>query len=122
MTTKKNHPSVTILTIVTGFLLIYFITKGSWAIDVALVIGLLSLISETLASYIEKVWMKIGWLLSLIIPNILLTLVFFFILTPIALLAKLISKKDHLSLSNPAGSLFKEKSKGFDKASFENPW
>jgi hypothetical protein len=32
------------------------------------------------------------------------------------------SKKDHLSLTNPAGSLFKEKSTGFDKSSFENPW
>ena len=122
MDDNKNNPTSTILTIVVGFLIIYLITKSTWALYVSVSIGVLGLVSNTLARYINMGWMKIGWVLSLIIPNILLSVVYFLILTPIALLAKLFSKKDPLLLTNPKGTLFIEKNKSFEKSGFEKPW
>ena len=122
MQENKNNPTSTILTIVVGFLIVFLITKWNWALYVSITIGALGLISSTLAHYISTGWMKIGWLMGLIIPNILLSLVYFLILTPVAILSRIISKKDSLSLTNPKGSLFTERNKSFDKTSFEKPW
>ena len=122
MQENKNNPTSTILTIVVGFLIVFLITKWNWALYVSITIGALGLISSTLAHYISTGWMKIGWLMGLIIPNILLSLVYFLILTPVAILSRIISKKDSLSLTNPKGSLFTERNKSFDKNSFEKPW
>jgi hypothetical protein len=60
--------------------------------------------------------------LSLIIPNILLSAIFFFILFPLSVLSKIFGEKDPLHLKNSSGSLFKDKNKIFDKKSFEHPW
>jgi len=66
--------------------------------------------------------MKLAWVLSLIIPNILLSSIFFLFLFPIALLSRLFGKKDPLMLKNPEKSVFRNQEKKFDKSSFENPW
>ena len=122
MSAKNHSPANTILTIVVGFIMVYFITKKLWAIDTAAIIGIAALISSKLAALIDKAWMKIGWALSFVVPNILLSIVFFFFLTPIALISKLFKKKDNLSLVNPKGTVFVDSNKLFDQKDFENPW
>ena len=66
--------------------------------------------------------MKLSWLLSLIVPNIILSIIFFLFLFPIALLSRMTKKEDQLRLKNIYQSTFKEVNKTFDKKSFENPW
>ena len=122
MDTKKTSPANTVLTIVTGFVIIFMMTKKEWAIYVALVVGIAGLLSPALASLIDKVWMKIGVVLSYIVPNILLSLVFFLFLTPIALISRLFKKKDALTLVNPKGSVYNERNKLFEANDLENPW
>jgi hypothetical protein len=118
----NSNPVKTVLIITVGFLIVYMVTKRPWAIKVSVLIGLLGLVSEYLAKKIDFFWMKLTWVLSLIIPNILLTLIFYFMLTPIALLSKLFGNKNQLTLKNTEQSLFKDCKKDFDKASFEKPW
>lgn len=66
--------------------------------------------------------MKLAGFLSLIIPNILLGIIFFLLLFPIALLSRLFGKNDSLNLKNKSGSTFKNVNKEFDKISFEKTW
>ena len=80
----------TILTIVIGFLGLYFIAKlnkvewvtsgENWWLWIAASIGGLSALSSYLAEKIEYLWMKLGYLLSLVVPKILLSVIFFVLL------------------------------------------
>lgn len=118
----KSDPSRTVLVITVGFLMIYLITEWNGWLIISFFIGIAGILSGFLARKIEWAWMKLTWVLSLIVPNILLTLVFYFILTPIALLSKLFAKEDPLILKNNRNSMFKKHNKEFGPKSFENPW
>jgi len=118
----KSDPVKTILIIVLGFLLVYFITKWQGFLIIALILGGVSFLSKQLAKLIDFLWMKLAWLLGLIIPNILLSAVFYLFLTPLALLSRIGKEKNPLMLKNNRPTLFKEHIKEFDKASFEKPW
>jgi hypothetical protein len=124
MNSKQNNanPVKTVLIITLGFLIVYWVTKWRWAIAVSVIIGVLGLLSGHLAKWIDLLWMKLTWILGLIIPNILLTIIFYFFLTPIALLSKVFGNKNQLTLKNTDRSLFKDRKKDFDKVSFEKPW
>jgi hypothetical protein len=115
-------PIKTVLVITVGMLVVFFITKAEWALYVALVVGLSGVFSGYLADKINWVWMKLTWVLSLIVPNILLAVIFYLILTPIALLSRMFGGKDQLMLKNNSPTIFKVYNKKFDAASFENPW
>jgi len=117
----KSNPTKTVLTITVGFLVVYLIAKWPWALTVAGVIGLAGLFSDFLAQKIEWVWMKITWILSLIVPNILMSAIFFLFLFPVALLMRLMSKKNYLQLKN-ADTTWISETKAFDAKSLENPW
>ncbi len=118
----KSNPTKTVLTITVGFLIVYLITKWSWALSVAGAIGLAGLLSDFLASKIEWLWMKLTWILSLIVPNILLSLLFFLFLFPVAILTRLFGKRNMLQLKNSDSTTWIEDRKEFDAKSMENPW
>jgi hypothetical protein len=119
---KKPEPTKTILTITIGLLIIYLVTKHIWLLNAAILIGVIGLLSEHIATRIDFLWMKLAGLLSLFMPTILLTAIFYLFLTPIALLSRLFGEKNQLKLKNTETSLFKECSKYFDKTSFEKTW
>lgn len=118
----KSNPSKTALTITIGFVILYFITKQSWMLTVSAVIGIAAIASDKLAFYIEWVWMKLAFILSLIVPNIILGIVFFLFLLPLSILSKIFRKEDALKLKNKFASVYSEKNKEYDKAHFENMW
>jgi predicted ferric reductase len=119
---QKTDPIKTVLVITVGMLIVFALTQWKWAFNAAVIIGLLGLISSFLAKQIDYLWMKLAWVLSLIVPNILLSVIFYLLLTPIALLSRLFGEKNQLNLKNKTDSLFKDYNKEFDKPSFEKPW
>lgn len=122
MNIKSSNSYKTILTICIGFLVLFFFTDLKIFLSISLAVGIIALVSEFISKQIEFIWIKLAWVLSLIMPNILLSVIFYIILFPIALLSKLFSKKDPLMLKNNYSSMFKVTNKTFDKKSFENPW
>ena len=121
MKKTKSNPTATMLVISMGFLVIYIASKQNWALIVSLSAGLIGILSPWLSKKIDFLWMKLTYVLSLIVPNILLSAVFYVFLFPLALLSKLFSKKDTLQLRN-TGTTFVTINRDFDKASFERPW
>lgn len=119
---KASNPAKTVLTIVVGFLLVYLITKWKWSLSVAFFVGLAGVLSDFISKQIDFVWMKLTLVLSYIVPNIVLSLIFYLFLFPIALLNKLFGKKDPMHLKNRVPSLFKSNNTVFDKAYFEKHW
>ena len=121
MKIKKDTSRTTILTIVIGFLVLYLAFHLKWMLTTALAIGLTGIVSEYLSRKIEWAWMTLAKLLSYIVPNIILTVLFFFVLFPISLLAKL-GKKDPLMLSPKYKSYFVDVKREFNKEYFEKIW
>lgn len=118
----KSNPLKTMLTISTGFLVIFIITKLNWVLLISLFIGLIGMFSTYLSKQIEFLWNKLAWLLGLIVPNILLSAIFYLFLFPIAILSRVFGKKDPFVLKNKTDSVFVVTNKSFDKKSFEQPW
>ncbi|MDG1332096.1 MAG: hypothetical protein P8P74_07190 [Crocinitomicaceae bacterium] len=121
-TSKSTNPTKTVLVITVGFLVLYFVSKQIVFLYIAMGVGILGAISSYLAEKIDWIWTKLGWLLSFIVPNIIMTLIFYLILTPTAFLSRLFGKSDPMDLKNTQASLFKEKEYEFSKESFEKPW
>lgn len=119
---KATNPVKTVLIITIGFGILFLLTKHNWMLYVALSVGALGAMSTFLAEKIDWIWTKIGWILSKIVPNIIMTVVFYVVLTPTAFLSRLFGKKDPMDLKNSAASLFKTKGTTFSKESFEKPW
>jgi hypothetical protein len=82
----------------------------------------LSLISNRISNTIEKIWNKFSGILGVIFPNILLTIVFFLLLTPLALLAKIFKEKSDYLTENKEGSIFINANKLYTKESFEKAY
>ena len=122
MKKQKTDPTKTVLTISVGFIVLYLVTRWDWPISIALIVGLIGIFSTRLSKIIDFLWMKMAMLLNLIMPNILLSIIFFLFLFPIAILSRLFGKNDPLNLKDKAGSNFKNSNKEFDKASFEKTW
>ena len=116
---KIANPLKTVLTICIGFSVIYLFTENRYFLFIAVGFGLLALLSGFMAKQIDEFWMLLTKLLSYIVPNIILSSVFFLILFPIALMSKLFGKKDPLQLKKNGKTTFIEEEKKFDKTSFE---
>ena len=112
----------TVLTITAGFLVIFLITKAAWTLAVAAGAAVLGALFPALADLISRGWDLLARALGLVVPNILLGLIFYLVLFPLALLSRLFGQKDSLRLKRSSGSMFKTREKPFTKASFEQPW
>ncbi len=118
----KSNPVKTLLTISMGFLGLFLAFDLSWAIWVALGVGVIGLFSDFLSAKIEYLWMKLAHVMGMIVPPVLLAAIFFLFLFPISLLSKLFGKKDPMLLSNRLSSTFTNVDKSFAKESFRKPW
>jgi len=117
----KTNPVQTVLTITVGLIVVYLVTDIRWILLSALIIGAIGIFSPFLSKQIDYLWMKLAWVLSLIVPNILLSIVFYLFLFPIALLSRL-SRKDELMIKKQQKTLFRNRTQTFDKAYFEKTW
>ncbi|MFK7933167.1 MAG: hypothetical protein AB8G22_06630 [Saprospiraceae bacterium] len=119
---NKTNPYQTVLVICIGLVILHWWSQWNWALMAAIVIGLLSIISPFIAKKIDLLWMKLAYVLSLFVPNILLSVVYFLLLVPIALLARIFGGKDALQLKKQDSSTFKNRKVTFTAADFEKPW
>lgn len=124
MPNKKtnSNPIQTVLVITIGFLVLFLLSSKTWCLYVAMTIGLIGLTSNFLAEKIDWFWTKLSWVLSLIVPNIIMTLIFYLFLTPIAIVSRIFGKSDPIDLKNAQVSMFKIKNGSYSKESFEKPW
>ena len=80
---------------------IYPILSGEsvrlWSLAIATIFFILGIINSSLLSPLNKIWFKFGLLLGRFISPLIMGLIFFLVVTPIALLMKLL-KKDLLNL------------------------
>ncbi|MBU78937.1 MAG: hypothetical protein CMD29_02290 [Flavobacteriales bacterium] len=118
----KSNPSLTVLTIVFGLLVFNYIIGNKIIFYTSIIISGIGVFSSKGSLILEKIWFKISYILSQIIPNILLFTLFFLILTPLSFLSKLFRAKSDFNLKNNRTTIFVELNKKFKKESFERAW
>ena len=74
-----------------------------WSIFLSLVFLIITFIKPNLFTFLNKLWIKFGILLGKIISPIIMGLVFFFVVSPIGILIKIL-KKDVMGLKRGASS------------------
>jgi hypothetical protein len=74
-----------------------------WSVVLSLVLLIITIIKPNLFTFLNKFWIKLGILLGKIISPIVMGLVFFFVVTPIGILVRVL-KKDVMGLKRGASS------------------
>jgi len=68
-----------------------------WSLIISIIFLVLGIANSKLLTPINKIWFKFGLLLGKIVSPIIMGIIYFFVVTPIAILMKLL-KKDILNL------------------------
>lgn len=117
-----------ILAIVVGFLALYFIFgvwrgfQVDWMLWVSLVVGVLSMMSNTVMNLITGAWFKFAEILGNYVTGpILLGLVFFLVLFPMSILARIFGK-DQLMRKRRDGSYYEDRDHAYVAKDIENIW
>lgn len=124
--TKKSQAIV--LGLVTGLLVIFLylsIYKEKDADTLLIITGgiaVVSALSGKMAYYIAWVWMKFGLLLGKINGTLLLSIVYLFVLTPIAWLKKLFGANPNFKPTSNQETAFEKRNKVFAKEDIQLPW
>ncbi len=115
----KNNPKDAIIAISGGLLLFYLIYRLDILLVLALCFIAIGLFSTFLSVKISWLWMGLAKILGYVNSRILLGVVFFLILTPLALLRKVFSRKIRNSDNT---SVFFDRNHKYVSGDFEKPF
>ena len=119
---NKEKRLENILTIVIGFILLYLIFKVKVLLTIAFVIGLSELFFIWLSEKIVQGWLLISKVLGAINSRILLSVVFFLFLVPIAFIYRMFNK-DGLHLKRTEkNSYYHTRNHQYIPSDLENSW
>jgi hypothetical protein len=116
---KANLKSILVITV--GFTIIGFFTHSDWPFYVAVTVGIVSIISERAAGFINTIWFGLARVLGYINSRILLTIIYYFFLFPLSLISRLSGKKSIILKQNDT-SYYSIRNHQYEKADLENPW
>lgn len=105
-----------------GAVVLFFLKNYTIIPVVMLAVGLVSLLVPAIAHAIDWVVSKVIRVIGIFLSAVLLFLSFFFVLTPVALIARLFGKTDSLGLKRPTTTNYKVVNKTFDPGGFEKMW
>ncbi|WP_020403363.1 SxtJ family membrane protein [Gracilimonas tropica] len=108
------------LVIVTGLLVLSWIFNTVYLVYAAGIIGLLSFVSPV-GNRIVWLWYKVAEVLGWLNSRVLLSLVYYLIVTPVAFLFRLFGN-DPMRLKDNKGSMFEFREHTYIKGDLENPW
>ncbi|CAG4993428.1 hypothetical protein DYBT9275_01168 [Dyadobacter sp. CECT 9275] len=110
------------LVIVTGLVVLYFIFKSNYFLIAAAAVGIVSIAIPVAGDLIVKGWYKLAEVLGAINGKILLSIVFFVVLFPVALLAKF-GKKNPLALKKEeTDTVFHTRNHRYTAKDLEQVW
>jgi hypothetical protein len=115
----------TILTICVFLVIFFFIGKQhhKYFLTLSVILGLIGMFSKYLTAKISWAWWKLSELMGAVMSRVILSIVFFVFLVPIAWLSRLFSKKDNLQLKRTTrDSYYTIRNHLFEAKDLENGW
>jgi hypothetical protein len=117
---KDKHMG-TILVFVIVLLILFLIYRNINLLYAALVLGAIAIFVPALSRKIHDVWMKFAELLGRVMNKVILGIVFYLFLVPIAFLSRFF-RKNPLKMKRESGSYFSERNFTYTKKSLEQLW
>ncbi|QJW91078.1 hypothetical protein HNV11_17695 [Spirosoma taeanense] len=110
------------LVIVTGLLVLYFVFKSSWWLYGAIGVGLLSVFIPVAGDFIVRIWFRLAEVLGNINGKIILSVLFFVFLFPIALLYRMTAKNPLAIKRSDTRSFYTDRNHTYTKTDLEQTW
>jgi hypothetical protein len=112
----------TLIVLATGILVLFLVFHKPWLSWIALGVLVIAAFSDWLSAKVAWLWLKFAEVLGKVNSRVLLSLVFFVFLVPLALVRRLFVR-NALDLTPPAsGTLFHERNHRYTAQDLENPW
>ncbi|HRE50664.1 MAG TPA: SxtJ family membrane protein [Flavitalea sp.] len=119
---KDNHKSTeTILVLVLALGAMYWIFEAPAFLLSAAALGVAGLFLPAFADIVHRLWYKLAHALGFVMGRILLTLIFFVALVPLALLSRMFGRNS-LALKPGAPSYFKTREHTYSREDLEKTW
>ena len=118
----KINPLSTVLILIIALNIIFLISNSKEFLYASVGLGAIVTFSSKAANFVHKAWMGLAKILSYIVPNILLTIIFFLLLLPLSVISKIFRKGDLLNINKPSNSLWLDNERVFTIDYFEKPW
>jgi hypothetical protein len=119
---KREKNLETILIISTGLIVFYSFTHIKLLLVIALLLNIIGLCSNFLAGKINWLWFKIADLLGFVSSKVLLSIVFFVFLFPIALLYRLFNRNSSMQLRKTVKTYYFTRNHKYTPKDLENVW
>lgn len=112
----------TILVLVIACVVGYLAYPHRYLLTVAVILGLIGVFFPYLTEKIHWAWMKLGHALGFVTSRVILIVIFFVFLFPIAVCARLFRRKEAVRLNKQASTYLKDRNFLYTRESMENPW
>ena len=121
MISKRSKYRETLLVIVLGFSLLYILLDRDWMLYLALITGILGMLSLTLNRWIHQAWFFLGEKMGWVVSKIVLGTLYIVILLPVSLFAG-IFRKEVMNLKTPEKSGYHRRNHLYCAEDLENMW
>jgi len=111
----------TIITIMVGCILLERIFAIPGLLVAAFFVGVIGITSDKLTHWIHRAWFFLADMLGYVMSKVILGILFFVVLIPVALLSKMF-RKDIMMIQRGYPSYFVEKHIVYEPKDLENPW
>lgn len=113
--------TITVLSV--ALIAAYLVFGSRWLIWAALLLSLGNAFESRITTAIARYWMKFAAVLGSFNSKVILTIIYFAVLTPVAFLFRIFNRPlvDHFR-ANKRSSYFDELNKTYQKSDFEKMW
>ena len=118
---EKNKVLETHLVIALGLIILFLIKEKMIFIYLATGIGFIGIFIKPLAQLITKGWFGLAEILSKITSTIIMAVVYYLILVPVATIYKFRNKR-MLDLKNPNTTMWHQRDHQYKKSDLDNAW
>ncbi len=117
---EKHHKLL--YTLASIFIIIFLFTHYLWLLYVALAFHFIELLVEPVARKIDKFLSIVFHYIGRFNTAVLLTLIYYLVLTPVAFFARLFDQVGYDRAGNDKSTQFKTRNYTFDSTDLENMW
>lgn len=112
----------TLIVLASGLLVLFFVFHLPWLLWIALAVLAIAVFSDWLSAKVAWLWLKLAEILGKINSRILLSLVFFVFLVPLALLRRLFVRNALDLKPSVSGTLYHTRDHKYTAQDLQNPW
>ncbi len=104
-------------------LILFFIFGKSWLLVLSAIFLFLSIAGGRFSYLLAELWLKFGQLIGTVLTKIVLTIVFYFLVTPLGFLFRIFNREIYLFFKNRSkDTYFKDVNYEYKKEDFEKLW